>query len=77
MLVLFLIYLVILVNVVGASCKRRDMLRERQVAHISEALENGELTSGHGLNQETNVNRAGETHWGSVSLNIKTTLSVT
>lgn len=57
--------LAILVNVVGASCKRRDMLRQRQVAHISEALENGELISGHGLNQETTVKRAGETRWGS------------
>ncbi|XP_074323836.1 uncharacterized protein LOC141660747 [Apium graveolens] len=56
--------LAILVNVIGASCKRRDMLRERQVAHISEALTNGELISGHGLNQETNVKRAGDTRWG-------------
>ncbi|XP_074351509.1 uncharacterized protein LOC141690625 [Apium graveolens] len=40
--------LTILINIVGASCKRRGMLREQQVAHISEVLANGELISGHG-----------------------------
>lgn len=44
---------------------RRDILGERQVAHISKALTNGELTSGHGLNQETNLKRAGDRRWRS------------
>ncbi|XP_063941186.1 uncharacterized protein LOC108201214 [Daucus carota subsp. sativus] len=47
-----------LVNVVGASCKRRDILRDRQAIHIYEALAIGELASGHGLNQETTLKRA-------------------
>ncbi|XP_021827657.1 zinc finger MYM-type protein 1-like [Prunus avium] len=40
------------VNVVGASAKRRDMLREKHADAIFEALNNNELLSGQGLNQE-------------------------
>ncbi|XP_031285192.1 uncharacterized protein LOC116143886 [Pistacia vera] len=61
-----------LVNVVGASCKRRDILRERQAAHVSKALSIGKLTSGRGLNQETTLKRAGDTrgvsHYGMLHL---------
>ncbi|XP_028062659.1 zinc finger MYM-type protein 1-like [Camellia sinensis] len=53
------------VNVVGASCKRRDIVREKQAAKVTEALNTGELSSGQGLNQETNLKRAGDTRWGS------------
>ncbi|KAF8389668.1 hypothetical protein HHK36_024187 [Tetracentron sinense] len=53
------------VNVVRASCKHHDILREKQVAKIIEALKNGELSSGHGLNQETSLKRVGDTRWGS------------
>ncbi|GMP54230.1 hypothetical protein CsSME_00019458 [Camellia sinensis var. sinensis] len=49
------------VNVVGASCKRRDIVREKQAAKVAEALNTGELSSGQGLNQETNLKRAGDT----------------
>ena len=52
-------------NVVGGSCKRRDMLRAKQAAQIAEALDHGELASGQGLNQETSLRRAGDTRWGS------------
>ncbi|XP_031258422.1 zinc finger MYM-type protein 1-like [Pistacia vera] len=52
-----------LVNIVGASCKQRDILRERQAAHVSEALSIGKLTSGRGLNQEATLKRTGDTHW--------------
>ncbi|CAL5422226.1 unnamed protein product [Camellia sinensis] len=54
-----------IVNVVGGSCKRRDALRDAQFAKITEALDNGELRSGRGLNQETSLKRAGDTRWGS------------
>ncbi|KAL3825522.1 hypothetical protein ACJIZ3_021551 [Penstemon smallii] len=54
-----------IVNVVGASCKRRDFVREKQAAKIAQALDNGEIQSGRGLNQETNLKRAGDTRWGS------------
>ncbi|KAK7320132.1 hypothetical protein RJT34_04866 [Clitoria ternatea] len=52
-------------NVVGASCKRRDILRESQIVKVKEALQKGEITSGHDLNQETTIKKAGETRWGS------------
>ena len=54
-----------IVNVVGGSCKRQDALRDAQFAKITEALDNGNLKSGRGLNQETSLNRAGDTRWGS------------
>ncbi|KAF8403681.1 hypothetical protein HHK36_011785 [Tetracentron sinense] len=53
------------VNVVGASCKCRDILREKQVAKIIEVLKNAELSRRHGLNQETSLKRADDTRWGS------------
>ncbi|XP_028062265.1 uncharacterized protein LOC114265644 [Camellia sinensis] len=43
------------VNVVGASCKCRDIVREKQAAKVAEPLNTGELSSGQGLNQETNL----------------------
>ncbi|XP_028061892.1 uncharacterized protein LOC114265320 [Camellia sinensis] len=53
------------VNVVGASCKRRDIVREKQAAKVAKALNTRELSSGQGLNQETNLKRTGDTRWGS------------
>ncbi|XP_031262014.1 zinc finger MYM-type protein 1-like [Pistacia vera] len=50
-----------LINVVGGSCKRRDMLRERQVNKLVEPLEIGEVSKRRGLNQETRLKRAGDT----------------
>ncbi|XP_075495869.1 uncharacterized protein LOC142533113 [Primulina tabacum] len=52
-------------NVVGASCKHSDLLREKHSGFIVEALERGEISSGRGLNQETTLQRAGDTRWGS------------
>ena len=54
-----------LLNVVGASCKRKDILRERQLEKIVEACKNGEISSGRGLHQETSLQRPGDTRWGS------------
>ena len=54
-----------LVNVVGGSCKRRDMLREKQVEKILEELDVGEIKSGKGLHQEYTAQRATDTRWGS------------
>ncbi|XP_048423735.1 zinc finger MYM-type protein 1-like [Pyrus x bretschneideri] len=53
------------VTIVGASCKRQDMVRERQQAKVMEAIQNYELPSGQGLNQETCLKRASDTRWGS------------
>ena len=49
------------VNVVGASAKHCDILREKQQAKIFEALKNGEISTGRGPNQETSLKRAGDT----------------
>ncbi|XP_024190409.1 zinc finger MYM-type protein 1-like [Rosa chinensis] len=53
------------VNIVGASSKRRDILREKQALKVIEALKVGELKSGHGLNQETEIKRSCDTRWSS------------
>ncbi|XP_075651588.1 uncharacterized protein LOC142622058 [Castanea sativa] len=53
------------VTIVGAFYKRREFLRNAQLAKITKALNMGELESGQGLNQETSLKRAGDTHWGS------------
>ena len=54
-----------IVNVVGASAKRCDILREKQEAKIVGALKSGKISTGRGLNQETSLKRAGDTRWGS------------
>ena len=53
------------VNVVGASSKHCDILHDKQFVVVSESLKHGELSSGQGLNQETTLKRACDTHWGS------------
>ncbi|XP_050209345.1 uncharacterized protein LOC126660062 [Mercurialis annua] len=58
-------YLSLLVNTVGASCKRKDALRQSQHDLMVTRLENGEISSGRGLHQETSLVRPGDTRWGS------------
>lgn len=55
----------LLLNIVGVSCKRHDMLRNARLQNIMKALECGELEAGTGLNQEMGLPRPGETRWGS------------
>ncbi|XP_016192247.1 zinc finger MYM-type protein 1-like [Arachis ipaensis] len=47
-----------LCNIVGTSCKRKDMLRESQMQKTIVALQNGDVSSGRVLNQETTLKRA-------------------
>ncbi|XP_020682499.2 zinc finger MYM-type protein 1-like [Dendrobium catenatum] len=54
-----------IVNTVGASCKRNDTLKNIQRDKILFHLSSGELDAGRGLNQETNLHRAGDTRWNS------------
>ena len=54
----------ILSNVVGTSCKRRDIFREKQVENVIQGICLGEILTGRGLNQETTLKRAGDTRWG-------------
>ncbi|XP_008229786.1 PREDICTED: zinc finger MYM-type protein 1-like [Prunus mume] len=54
-------------NIVGASLKRRDILREKQALKVIEALSNGELSSRQRLNQELGVRRPCDTsHYGTL-----------
>ncbi|XP_057468721.1 uncharacterized protein LOC130757922 [Actinidia eriantha] len=52
-------------NVVGGSCKRHDTFLEIQAAEVYKALNAGELESGRGLNQESNLARPSDTRWSS------------
>jgi hypothetical protein len=53
------------VNVVGGSCKRQDLLRKKQATRVVESIYNVELPSGQGLNQETSLKRSYDTRWSS------------
>ncbi|KAJ0969869.1 hypothetical protein J5N97_022746 [Dioscorea zingiberensis] len=61
----FFSYVTMIVNIVGASCKRRDALLQKHHDKIVEKLEKGEIFSGRGQHQETNLARPGDTRWGS------------
>ncbi|PIN08128.1 Tam3-transposase (Ac family) [Handroanthus impetiginosus] len=52
-------------NVVGASFKRRDELRDAQILKVQKALEVGDLQTGRGQNQELGLARPSDTNWGS------------
>ncbi|PKA66435.1 hypothetical protein AXF42_Ash007133 [Apostasia shenzhenica] len=55
----------ILLNIVGGSCKRHDMLREKRIAEVKEALGNDTILSERGLNQERSLKRPADVRWGS------------
>ena len=55
----------VLLNVVGASCKRKDKIREDQRKIIEEGVREGKIKTGKGLNQECSLQRPGNTRWGS------------
>jgi len=64
-LVIFFDMVSLLLTVAGASCKRKDMIRESQQERVKKAIGSGQLSSGTGLNQEQALQRAGDTRWGS------------
>ncbi|XP_039036804.1 uncharacterized protein LOC120173794 [Hibiscus syriacus] len=41
-----------LLNVVGSSCRQKDLLKGKQAEKIAKAFENGEIVTGKGLNHE-------------------------
>jgi hypothetical protein len=55
----------VLLNVVGGSSKRRDMLRDINLEEVQKALGCGMLKTGTGLNQEQCLQRPGDTRWNS------------
>ncbi|GJR67955.1 zinc finger MYM-type protein 1-like protein [Tanacetum coccineum] len=54
-----------LLNVVGVSCKRNEMLKEAQAQNVTQAFDDDEYASGKGKNQELGLGRPGDTRWGS------------
>ncbi|CAL8162116.1 unnamed protein product [Prunus armeniaca] len=54
-----------IVNIVGASCKRNDELKNAQAAEIEHMIAIDELETGKGMNQIGTLQRAGDTRWGS------------
>ncbi|XP_071705043.1 uncharacterized protein [Rutidosis leptorrhynchoides] len=55
----------VVINVVCASCKRKDMIRESYKDRIQKEIGKGEIETGTGLHQELSLIRAGDTRWGS------------
>ncbi|KAG8634293.1 hypothetical protein MANES_17G023647v8 [Manihot esculenta] len=53
------------VNTIGASCKRKDYLREIHNEEVLNQVEMGEISTGRGQNQEISLARPGDTRWGS------------
>ncbi|KAG8635677.1 hypothetical protein MANES_16G054463v8 [Manihot esculenta] len=54
-----------IVNTIGASCKRKDSLREIHNEEVLNQVEMGEISTGRGQNQEISLARPGDTRWGS------------
>ncbi|XP_042065401.1 zinc finger MYM-type protein 1-like [Salvia splendens] len=61
----FFSYLISIVTTCGSSCKRADMIRQIEHDRLVEMIENGEIGTGRGQNQETSLKRPGDTRWGS------------
>uniref|UniRef100_A0A0D3A6F2 DUF4371 domain-containing protein n=1 Tax=Brassica oleracea var. oleracea TaxID=109376 RepID=A0A0D3A6F2_BRAOL len=55
----------LLVNVIAASCKRKDKMREIQRDIIEKGISSGEIKTGKGLNQESSLPGPRSTRWGS------------
>ncbi|XP_042420176.1 zinc finger MYM-type protein 1-like [Zingiber officinale] len=72
----FFNYVTMIVNTTGASCKRRDQLRQIEHDRIVAMLEGGDISTGSGKNQETNLVRPGDTRWGSHYLTLGRLLSM-
>lgn len=54
----------LIVNTVNASCKRHDEIAQHQHDTIVSQLESGEILSGRGKNQATNLVKPADTWWG-------------
>ncbi|XP_071918714.1 uncharacterized protein [Coffea arabica] len=61
----FFFNLVFIINIVTASSKRNDELKEAQAIEVATKIANGEFETGRGLNQIGTLKRAGDTRWGS------------
>ncbi|KAF8090800.1 hypothetical protein N665_0466s0004 [Sinapis alba] len=55
----------VLLNAIGASCKRKVILTESNRKRMEEGISNGTIKTGTGLNQDLSLKRHGNTRWGS------------
>jgi hypothetical protein len=69
----FFNYVPLIVNNVGASCMRKDVLLAKHHNLLLEKIESGEILTGKGLNQQCTLARLGDTRWGS---HLKTLLRI-
>ncbi|XP_074364261.1 uncharacterized protein LOC141705088 [Apium graveolens] len=60
----FFDHLASLVNFVGASCKRKELVLVKQIEKLAEEISQGNRMTGKGLNQEAVLKRPGDTRWG-------------
>nr|XP_009780052.1 PREDICTED: uncharacterized protein LOC104229163 [Nicotiana sylvestris] len=61
----FFVIVANVLNVIGASFKCRDKLRDHQAELLERLVESGEVQSGKELNQERGLQRPDDTRWGS------------
>ncbi|XP_042472157.1 zinc finger MYM-type protein 1-like [Zingiber officinale] len=61
----FFQYVTMIVNITGASCKRKDKFKQLEHDRLVECLEKGDIVTGKGKNQEISLKRPGDTRWGS------------
>ncbi|XP_071712423.1 uncharacterized protein [Rutidosis leptorrhynchoides] len=64
-LVNFFDKLAVLMNVVCASCKRKDILLDKEKERVEKEIGSGIIETGKGLNQELSLIRPGDTRWNS------------
>ncbi|CAA7017714.1 unnamed protein product [Microthlaspi erraticum] len=55
----------VLLNVVVASCKRKDKLLDLNRKTVEEGIDSGDINTGTGQNQEISLPRPANTRWGS------------
>jgi hypothetical protein len=65
-----------LLNVVGGSAKRRDMIQDINLEEVSKVLGCGLLQTGAVLNQEQCLKRPGDTHWGSRYMSLQSLVNL-
>ena len=61
----FFIYLTLIINLVGSSCKSPDQLRIAQATKVVEMIAINDLETNKRINQIGTLKRVGDTRWGS------------
>jgi len=61
----FFDYVALIVNTTTSSCKRKDLLLDKQRRILLGKLSSGEISTGRGKHQATSLARPGDTRWGS------------